>query len=175
MGSIDGVYATSAAWRGGHEVVRLLFDPDEISYRSLVEKAKKFRCTATVYAHSAEHLKIAKEIVGSKAEMADRSQRARPASAGDQLYHLAHSPLKAVPMCAYQRMKVNAAIGLKDFSSIKSTLSPRQIELARLILANVKPGQRSFENFVTPTNSNDLGAYTAKLRTALAKASKAEE
>lgn len=75
-------------------------------------------------------------------------------------------------MCAYQRMKVNAAIGLKDLSSVKSTLSPWQIKLARLIMANVKPGQRAFSNFVAPTDGNELGAYTAKLEAALAEAAK---
>ena len=169
MGSLDGVYATSAAHRGGREVVSLLYDPSEISYETLVEKAKTFKCTSHVYAHSKEQLAIAKKIVGDKAEMADRSQHARDASAADQLYHLAHSPLRSLPMSAYQRMKINAAIGLNDFASHKSVLSPRQIELARLILKKVKPGERSFGNFVAPTNSNELGAYTAKLEAALAK------
>lgn len=164
MGSLDGVYATQSAWRDGHEVVTLLFDPNEISYETLVQKAKQFKCTSRVFTHSNEHLEIAKKLVGSKAVMADdKSQRPRPASRSDQLYHLTHSPLKSLPLCRYQMMKLNAAIGTRRADD--SLLSPGQIKLANAILD--KSNASAISGFVSPSSDNELGAYTAKLKKAL--------
>jgi len=164
LGSLDGVYATNAAWRGGHEVVTLLYDPDEIKYETLVEKAKQFKCTSQVFTYSNEQLEIAKRLVGSKAIMANDSQRPRSASKSDQLYHLSKSPLRSLPMCRYQMMKINAAISTRKLDD--SLLSPRQVKLANAILD--KSNANAISGLVSPSGDNDLGEYTAKLKKALA-------
>lgn len=165
MGSIDGVYASAAAWRGGHEVVSLLFDPQEVEYRTLVEKARQFKCTSQVYAYSKEQLATAKEIVGSKAVMADDSQRPRFAKGSDQKYHLANSPLRALPMNSFQMMKMNSAIARKE--AYGSLLSPRQKELINKMAAKLQSDRNALDGFVAPADDNELGAYTAKLEKAL--------
>lgn len=167
MGSLDGVYATTAAWRDGLEVVSVLFDPKEIEYTTLVKEAKKFKCTDKVFAHSNQHLRIAKTLVGNKAVLADESQKPRFAKLSDQKYYLANSPLKSLPMCDYQITKINAAMGLKQ--RFDSVLSPRQIELAQKILEKTKSNPSALDKFISPIDDNKLGAYTAKLEKALAK------
>ena len=167
MGSLDGVYATSAAWRDGHEVVSLLFDPQEIEYQTLVEKAKQFKCTSKVFAYSAEQLKVAKKLVGDNAVLADKSQNPRMAKGSDQKYYLANSPLRSLPMCGYQMTKLNAALRLD--LPVKPLLSPRQVETVTKITEKLKTDPNALHDFVSPIDDNQLGAYAAKLETVLAK------
>lgn len=167
MGSLDGVYATAAKWRDGLEVVSVLYDPKEIEYQTLVNEAKKFKCTSRVFTYSEEQLKVAKEIVGSKAVMASDKQRPRFASKSDQKYYLFHSPLRSLPMCDYQMTKVNSALGLRQ--PVESLLSPRQIVLANKILRKARTDQSALEGLESPIDGNKLGEYTVKLEKALAK------
>lgn len=167
MGSIEGVYATSAKWRGGFEVVSLLYDPEELDYSSLVEKAKQFKCTAKVFTYTEAQLETATELVGDKAVMAEDSQSPRFASDSDQKYYLANSPLRSLPMCDYQITKVNAALGMRQ--PYASLLSPRQRKLAAEILETVKSDQNALAGYVTPIDANKLGAYAEKLEEALGK------
>ncbi|QEG24423.1 hypothetical protein MFFC18_43420 [Mariniblastus fucicola] len=167
MGSIDGVYATAAAWRDGVEVVSLLFDPDEVAYRTLVEKAKQFKCTSKVFAHSKSQLEVANELVGDKAVMANESQKPRFAKASDQKYYLANSPLKSLPMCGCQMTKLNAAMGLGQ--PVDALLSPRQKVLAKRILRRLESDPDSLDGFISPSDDNELGDYSTKLEAALSK------
>lgn len=166
MGSVDGVYATTAAWRDGHEVVSLMFDPEEVAYETLVQKAKQFKCTSRVFTHSAEHLKIAKKIVGSKAVMATDSQRPRFAKSSDQKYYLANTPWKSLPLCSYQMTKLNSAIGSNQ--RFESLLSPRQKATASKIALKMKDDPSELRKLVSPADDNKLGAYAAKLEEVLA-------
>ena len=167
MGSIDGVYATTSAWRDNLEVVSLLYDPQEVDYGSLVEKARQFKCATKVFAHSDEQLAVAKKLVGDKAVMADDSQKPRLAKGSDQKYYLANSPLRSLPMCGYQMTKLNAALGTKQ--PIESLLSPRQTKTLEKILQKTKSDKDALREFVSPVNDNKLGAYAAKLAEALAQ------
>ena len=166
MGSIDGVYATTAAWRDGLEVVSLLFDPEEVAYETIVEKAKQFKCTSRVFTHSKEHLQIARKAVGNKAVMADKSQKARFAKSSDQKYYLTNTPLRSLPMCAYQMTKINSAIKLNQ--PFESLLSPRQKDIASKIALKLRGEPKSLQKYVSPADDNQLGAYSAKLVEALA-------
>jgi hypothetical protein len=166
LGSIDGVYATTAAWRDGLEVVSLLFDPNEVSYKTLVEKAKGFKCTSRVFAHTEEHLKIAKELVGDKAVMADKSQKPRFAKDSDQKYYLANSPWRLIPMCGYQMTKINSAIHMKQ--PIEPLLSPRQKETVDRVIQKLKTNKSELDGLFSPIDDNKLGAYAAKLEEVLA-------
>lgn len=165
MGSIDGVYATTAAWRDGLEVVSLLFDPQEVTYETIVKKAKQFKCTSRVFAHSEEQLVVAKNVIGDKAVMAEDSQKPRFAKSSDQKYYLAHTPLRSLPLCGYQMTKLNSAIGLKQ--QFESLLSPRQKDIAAKIAEKLKQDPKSLQQFVSPVDDNKLGAYAAKLNEAL--------
>jgi hypothetical protein len=165
LGSIDGVYATTSAWRDGLEVVNILFDPHEVQYETLLNKAMQFKCASKVFAHTKSQLSTAKELVGNKAVMAKDSQNPRLAKSSDQKYYLANSPLRILPMCDLQVTKINAAIGLKQ--PFENLLSPRQSELLKKILAKYKSDKSSLKSFTTPINDNQLGAYAAKLADAL--------
>lgn len=167
MGSLDGVYATAAKWRDGLEVVSVLYDPKEIEYQTLVNEAKKFKCTSRVFTYSEQQLKVAKEIVGSKAVMASDSQRPRFAKKSDQKYYLFHSPLRSLPMCDYQMTKVNSALGLRQ--PIQSLLSPRQIVLANQIMRKSRSDKSALAGLESPIDGNKLGEYTAELAEALKK------
>lgn len=167
MGSVDGVYATTAAWRDGLEVVSLLYDPDEVEYATLVEKAKGFKCTSRVFAHSQSQLAVAKRLVGEKAVMAKDSQRPRYAKTSDQKYYLANSALRSLPMSGFQMMKLNSALGLKQ--PYESLLSPRQKELLQKIAGKLRTDRNALAKFVSPANDNELGPYAAKLEKALSQ------
>jgi hypothetical protein len=165
LGSIDGVYATTAAWRDGLEVVSLKFNPEEVAYETLVEKANQFKCTSRVFAHSERHLEVARKIVGNKAVMADESQKPRFAKSSDQKYYLANSPLRSLPLCSYQMTKLNSAIGSKQ--PFTSLLSPRQKALVAKIAAKLKDDPKALQKLVSPADDNKLGAYAAKLEEVL--------
>ena len=167
MGSIDGVYATTSAWRAGLEVVNVLFDPQEVQYETLLNKAKQFKCATKVFAHTSSQLSTAKELVGNKAVMVSDSQNPRLAKSSDQKYYLANSPLRILPMCDLQVTKINAAVGLKQ--PYEKFLSPRQSELLKKILAKQKADKGSLKSFTTPIDDNQLGAYAAKLAEVLAE------
>lgn len=167
MGSLDGVYATAAKWRDELEVVSVLYDPKEISYQTLLNEAKKFKCTDKVFTHTKQQLKIAKKLVGDKAAMVSDSQKSRFAKKSDQKYYLSNSPLRSLPMCDYQVTKVNAALGLKQ--PIDALLSPRQKVLAVAITQKLESDQKALDGLVTPIDGNKLGQYAAKLEKALAK------
>lgn len=167
MGSLDGVYATAAKWRDGLEVVSVLYDPKEINYQTLLNDAKKFKCTDKVFTYTKQQLKVAKKLVGNRAVMVSDSQKPRYAKKSDQKYYLANSPLRSLPMCDYQVTKVNAALGLKK--PIDALLSPRQKVLADQITQKLKSNQKALDGLITPIDGNKLGEYAAKLEEALAK------
>ncbi len=170
MGSIDGVYATTSAWRDNLEVVSVLFDPQEVDYGTLLEKAQGFKCATKVFAHTEDQLDAAKRLVGDKAVMAVDSQKPRLAKESDQKYYLANSPLRSLPMCDYQITKLNSAVGLKQpLDSIESLLSPRQTALLKRILKKHNTDKDALRKFITPIDDNKLGAYSAKLAKALAE------
>lgn len=167
MGSLDGVYATAAKWRDGLEVVSVFYDPQEIKYQTLLDEAKKFKCTDKVFAHTKQQFNAAKKFVGDRAVMVSDSQKPRFAKKSDQKYYLANSPLRSLPMCDYQITKINAALGLKK--PIDALLSPRQKLLVTEIEEKLKLDQKALDGLITPIDGNKLGQYTAKLKKALAK------
>lgn len=161
LGAIDGVYSTRSAWRDGLEVVVLRYHPKEVAYKDLVEKALEFECASKIFAHSKEQLETAKSLAGSRAVFAKDAEAVRLASASDQRYYLAHSPLKYLPLCEFQKTKVNSSLRRQD--DVTRHLSPRQLELAKKVIAKSKTDPTGFRQLKVPQNPNKMGEYLVEL------------
>ena len=129
LGSVDGVYATRAAWRDGLEVVEVKYDPQLVNYRNLVETAQSMECASRVFAHSPQQLETARQVVGELAVAATQRQQPRVAKDSDQKYYLRNSRLKNLPLTDFQATKINAA--LKNNQPVEKWLSDRQRQTAK--------------------------------------------
>ena len=123
LGKIAGVLSTEAGFMGGKEVVRIEFDPGQISYKNLLAKAKKADCASGAFIENEEQKEIAKELLGEKAVAAKKKFRLDK----DPKYYLSKTIYQYIPMTDLQAARANALIA--DRQSIDKILSPRQLEL----------------------------------------------
>jgi len=133
FGRIDGVVGTRPGVLDGDEVVEVRFDPEVISYRSLLDRAASHECANRVFTRSDAQQAIASKKLGKRAVRSD--EPIRPDK--QPKYHLSGTPLRFVPMTELQATRINARIGHGDFEEI---LSPSQLDLLRRIRANPKAG-----------------------------------
>ncbi|MHC5065940.1 MAG: hypothetical protein ACYTG5_18420 [Planctomycetota bacterium] len=129
FGLMQGVYATSAGWIGGSEVVQLRFDPNEIPYAELLRAAQSHDCARQVFALGDEQLETARKAVGESAITA-RLDQFRVDQ--EPKYYLRQSAYRHVPMTELQAMRINAALGKRQQVDA-DLLSPGQ----KLILKEV--------------------------------------
>lgn len=101
LGSQEGVLNTEAGFMGGHEVVKVAYDEDQISETQLTKFAG---------------------LNNFKPMAEDRTYRP---SSKDEDYFLRHTDYKYLPLTALQRTKINSALGSKK-SGLKY-LSPKQL------------------------------------------------
>ena len=161
LGKIEGVMSTLAGHAGGREVVQLTYDPNMVDYSKLVETAQSFECASTVFTHSADQMKKAKALVGSRA--VEFPGGARKASESDQKYQMRSiAGIKSLPLTTFQSTKVNSYIRSSERQKAFDVLSPRQVKLYEKITAETKNG-KSFSNFIFPDDDSKLGVYQAKL------------
>lgn len=166
LGAIDGVYSTRSAWRDGLEVVVLRYHPEEVSYKTLVEKAITFKCASKIFAHSKAQLETAKSVAGERVVYAKDPSNIRMAKGSDQRYYLNNSPLKYLPLCELQKTKVNASLRRQD--DLTRHLSPRQQKLAARIVNTMKNNRRAFDDLQVPSDQNQLGEFLEQLNKKLA-------
>lgn len=162
LGRIPGVADTHSAWIGKLEVVEVIYDPEQVEYRKLVNTAQSMECASKVFAHSDEQLKIAKELVGEKAERAPEGDW-RDVKLSDQKYYLRNTPgVRSLPLTELQSTKINARLMRRvDYAEL---LSPRQIELLGAIKRHLDPASaKSFEGFVFPDDDSELARYQTRL------------
>lgn len=124
LGRIDGVIETEAGWLDGHEVVRLKYDPHQVEWATLVQKAQALGCAREVYAPDSQTNKALPKKI--RAELYDKDQFRR-AKASDQKRHLQFSKYGQLRLNPVQRTKINAAISARDSKSIQNWLSPMQL------------------------------------------------
>ena len=163
LGAIDGVMSTTAGWAGGLEVVQLTYDPEMVQYSKLVQTAQDFKCASKVFTHSADQLKTAKALVGSRA--VEFPGDGRKAKLSDQKYQLRTiAGVRSLPLTTFQSTKVNSFIRSPERQKALAVLSPRQTKLLTKISAETKkPNGKSLSGYVFPDDDSKLGQYQAGL------------
>lgn len=124
LGQINGVVATDAGFMGGREVVKVEYDPTELSYEELIKTAKSNSCASHVYSVNENQKRIATKIVGSNSVSEVNTFRMDK----EPKYYLTNSHYRFVPMTALQASRVNSALAARK--SPDALLSPRQQWLA---------------------------------------------
>jgi hypothetical protein len=117
---------TSPGFLLGEEVVEVSFDPNVISYDTLVETADKMRCNRKIFTRDEGQQESAQRVVGDRAV-----QSGNPVVQDTQpKYHLLHTRLRHVPLTGLQASRVNSAIWAHHDPDY--FLSPRQAEIHQL-------------------------------------------
>lgn len=105
-------------------MVELQFDPNVVSYESLLSHAQKRDCAIRVFTRSDSHQKLAAKVVGKRAVRTNERLR----GVRDNKYYTSRSALKSLPMTPAQAARVNAKVG-----GAAQWLSPRQKALLKAI------------------------------------------
>jgi hypothetical protein len=110
------------------EVVEVWFDPQQVTFTRLTERAKERACADAVHTTTDAQQAAARAIAG------DRARRLTGEVRPDQesKYYLRQSPLRYVPMTELQAARVNAHVRAGSYAEF---LSPRQQELLREVTA----------------------------------------
>ena len=162
LGRLDGVLATRIGMLGGLEVVELDFDSAVLSYRSLVENARKFDCAQKVFARTDQQLAVAREIVGSAVERSDKPVDTSTV----QQHDLANAPAyHYLPLTALQATKVNAAIATGEIPD--RYLSPSQLILKRKVERVLAKDAARFAHLKPDRSREGMMVYAAQLKALL--------
>ncbi|MEC9372688.1 MAG: hypothetical protein VYC34_02555, partial [Planctomycetota bacterium] len=128
LGGIEGVTKTRTGWLDNREVVELWFDPAQVSYATLVEKAQSMSCADRIYARTDAQARTAKQHAPDRTVRTDDSIRATP---DDDKYAMRQTTWARVPMTEAQAVRVNASIS--EGVNPGDVLSPRQRALHGVI------------------------------------------
>ncbi len=131
IASINGVLETQAGFMGGREVVKVIFDPEQVSYESLVKQAQSQSCASHVYSDNLIQQLTAEKVSDSVSEKKTWKQDK------ETKYYLYKSSYKYLPMTRIQATQANRLIGTGQ--SPNAVLSPRQLALLKYIQEN--PGK----------------------------------
>ncbi len=101
LGKLDGVLSTEAGFMGGHEVVKVKFDPNIVNYNKLKAHAKQ-------------------------ADFNPITKSAYRIANNDVKYYLKHTNYKFLPLSELQKTKINSALGRG--ASPNKYLSPKQLK-----------------------------------------------
>lgn len=141
IGSLQGVTATQAGYMNGTEVVKVSYDPDQISYEKLVSESSKKSCADRVYTDD----KSEKEIAANNNISAKSLNKYRVDK--QDKYYLSQTDYQSVPMLAIQATKANALIAKGQ--SPADILSPRQLSILNLVREKkIKKKNRAKQNFL---------------------------
>lgn len=160
MGSLESVVGTRAAWIGKHEVVEVRFRSGEAAYAELLAAAVEKGCAARVWTTTDAQHEVATKRVGDRAERFDGEVRV--AKDSDQLYYLAQSVVRHLPLTPLQARRVNGALFAKG--DPKAWLSPRQVELLTSIEAKLKQDAKALDTLQRPATIDELADYENALR-----------
>ena len=134
IGSMAGVQSTQAGYMNGTEVVKVSYDPKQISYAKLVSESSKKRCADKVYTNNKK-----KKLIADKENIPTKDINKYRVDHQDK-YYLSQTEYQNIPMLNIQATKANALIAQRQTPF--DILSPRQIE----ILGLVKSGKIKNEN-----------------------------
>lgn len=127
LGQIPGVVSTEAGWLEGREVTRVLYQPEVITFPSLVNAAAQVECANKVYTSSKDQRDSLKK---TRLEIGELSEAYRPAPLHDQKRQLQDTPYAGLDLTPMQATKVNAWARV-DPQRAMEWLSPRQLEQLR--------------------------------------------
>ncbi len=130
LGNIDGVVSTKPGFMGGREVVLVEFDRNVITYKELVDMAKKKNVSKSVFVKNKAEREAAEQLLGSGSVLEAGTFR----SDSEPKYYMSKTVYKYVPMTDLQSSLVNSAIGNRI--SPDRYLSPRQLELLSYVKNN---------------------------------------
>lgn len=141
IGSMQGVESTQAGYMNGTEVVKVSYDPDQISYEELVSASAKKSCADKVYTDDSNEKKIAKKknisVKGTNKYRVDSQDK----------YFLSQTEYQSIPMLSVQATKANALIAKRQSPS--DVLSPRQLAVIDLVkTGKVKKSNRAKKDFL---------------------------
>jgi len=135
LGALEGVVETKVGFLNGLEVVDVTYDADRIEYEKLVRTAQRMNCASKVYARTDGQLRVAKKLAGDRAEKTSEETRH---SERDELYRLANSSYKFVPLTPLQAQRINAVISEGGDPSVY--LSPSQLKIHAAVLKHPRAG-----------------------------------
>lgn len=132
LGAIEGVVGTRPGFLDGHEVVEATYNPDAVSFKLLLMRAREAGCVSRVYPRDRTQARVTASVA-PEAAAPITEEAVRPAP-DDALYYLDQSPIRAVPMTPMQAMRTNAALG-RGVGDAAEWLSPRQAAFAEVVRA----------------------------------------
>ncbi len=133
IGDMQGVYSTTAGYMDGKEVVKVEYNPLEVSYFALLQAANDVHCGDEVYSNRSSEIRIAKQTLGTR--------KAHPASGfkpdKTPKYYLNKTPYRYVRMTALQACRANSR--LAKGMHCENLFSPGQLQQYRI----AKEGKRN--------------------------------
>lgn len=156
--------ATRSAWAGSREIVHIVYDPDVISYETLLEKARQMKCTNAVYTFNEEQHKAAKDAGIENVIVWQDDLETRQVRKSEQKYYLRQSVYGCLPLTELQAVKMNAVVaGLGGRWKPDDFLSPRQKTLLRRLQKAYAAEPESLRDFGFPEDQRNLVAYQQEL------------
>ncbi len=153
LGNIDGVVSTQPGFMGGREVVRVEFDTNIISYKQLVNTARKKNVSKVVYVKNSSERAAAEQILGKSSVLDAGTFR----QDNEPKYYMSKTLYRYIPMMPLQASLVNSAIGNRI--SPDRYLSPRQLEILSFVKTNPN---RNWKNTIGSTEITSAWNETIK-------------
>lgn len=124
LGGINGVLATEAGFLDGREVVKVIFDRDQLDFSDLVAAASSYDCADKVFTTNSKDSTVAKK---SRSKVAALTDDYRTAGKSDQKRQLGGTVFEKLELSPVQATKVNALARSEPRNALQ-WLSPEQIE-----------------------------------------------
>lgn len=159
LGDLDGVLATRSGMMGRDEVVEVVYDPEVLGFEALVESAQEMDCASAVYAHTADDLDRARELVGDLARPAP--ERAELVDDAQVKYALKRTSMARLPLTPLQASKINADIRLGP--DPRRWLSPRQLNMLDAVERLLEEDPAALDDFSPPGRLSLLAEYQSHL------------
>lgn len=128
LAALPGVVSTEAGFMDGHEVVKVKYNANYTSAKTVAESAAKVNCADGVYVPTASNSFTFKDAKAKSYSSYRKDKQTK--------YYLYNSDYKYVPMLPIQELKVNRALATRDDAG--AFLSPRQLQLLDQLEAKKK-------------------------------------
>lgn len=127
IGNLNGVISTEAGFMGGHEVVKIKYDPSITNATSISRSSKKVKCADLAFTDDRTEKKELKKTLGQETKPISSYRKDK-----EDKYYLSKSKYRYVPMTSSQATKINSY--LAQGLDANHWLSPKQ---AALIKSNI--------------------------------------